>query len=122
MSDWKVAVVALAAVALAACDECSKVHQSVFIDAPDPSLQALVDSCRAGGLPHAVPCSSVMLSSKPTTKSCACLPLCQRVLELVDQFSGSETLMDCQFGQLPGDGGAGATVQVDITYRPSTCD
>jgi len=120
VSGWKVAVAALAAVALAGCDECGKVHQSVFIASPDPSLQALVDSCRAGGLPAAVPCSRVTPGLKPAA-DCACLPLCRRVLELVDQFSGSETLMDCQMGQLPGDGGGG-TVQVDVTYRPSTCE
>jgi hypothetical protein len=121
MSGWKFTVAALVAVALAGCDECGKVHQSVFIDAPDPAVQALVDSCRAGRLLNAVPCSPTTPSFMPA-KPCACLPLCQRVLELIDQFPGSETLTDCELMQLQVDGGAAPSVRVDVTYRPSTCD
>jgi hypothetical protein len=135
--------------AFAGCDACGNVHQSVFIPSPDPSLQALVDGCRAGVPPAGTVCSPphadaspIIVDRKPVA-SCACLPLCLRVLELIDQFAGRETLMDCQVVYLQGDGGAGAvvdagapdagadgatggpvqgTVRVDVTYELSRCE
>ena len=54
------------AVVLAGCDRCMT-DQVFVLESPDSELQALIDDCVAND---------------------ACLPLCNRVLEISGQFSG----------------------------------
>ena len=120
----------LACTALAGCD-CSKIRQGVYIAAPDSMLQPLVEACLTGAPLPGETCEP-LLGSGPPAVPCGCRPLCRRVLELIDQFSGGETLLGCQLytvvdgGVRLGDAGSVATrrdtVRVDVTYRPSTCD
>lgn len=123
--------------------ECPRIQQDVYIATPDAMLAPLIEACRSGIPPGGQTCAS---SSLPHTNiSCPCLPLCRRVMELIDQFSGDETLLSCQLlrnGSGQGSGGAGGsgsggaggaadtrplstrpdTVEVAVTYRPSTCE
>lgn len=121
---------ALACAILAGCD-CGKIAQSVYIASPDSTLQPLLDACRAG-VPSAGESCEPLLGNERPAIPCGCRPLCRRVLELVDQFSGGEVLLDCRLyvsvdgGAPAGDAGAVATradtVRVAVTYRPSTCE
>lgn len=107
------------AVALVAGCGCPKIHQEVFVSDPDPELQALVDACNAHVPIQNDPC--LALSATTTTPppiACGCLPLCKRVLEIIDQFSGSEELQSCDVNNSADGGNA---VAVTVTYRPSTC-
>ena len=93
------------ALALGGCgDRCARIHQVFVLESPDTALQALVDDCVANG---------------------ACLPLCNRVLEISGQFDGIASIETCRYDPplaVPGvDAGANAFGRVDVTYRPSSC-
>jgi hypothetical protein len=102
---------------LAGC-ACSKIRQSVFIPDADPDTQVLIETCRAH-LPTPGETCELPEGKTYLPVDCGCLPLCRRVLELIDQFSGTERLEECHVG-FALDGGTGATVSV--TYRPSMCE
>ena len=112
--------VAVAAALLAGCKECLKIRQLVTLPAQDDQLQPLVDACIAhvsGGASDCTAPTSTSTSSTETV-SCGCLALCRRVLEVIDQFPGDESLIACVLRPSPD---AGWGVALDITYRPSTC-
>ena len=94
------------AVIVAGCGEsCAKIHQLFVLESPDSDLQALVDDCVAN---H------------------ACLPLCQRVVDISGQFPGTASIESCLFdppaATSPGADAGGATAgTVDVIYRPSSC-
>ena len=118
-----VAVVALAAavsLALSGC-ECSKVRQEVLIASPDAELQTLIVACSTHMPAPGERCDSLfgdasVFGDASMPVDCACLPLCRRVLQIIDQFPGAEKIFDCQV-IFPQEGGA----RVTVTYRPSTC-
>ena len=90
-------------VALAACDHC-RTEQVFVLQSPDSELQALVDDCVAN--------------------RDACLPLCNRVLEISGQFSGTASIETCFYGApspYAPDAGAGAFGRVTVVYRPPSC-
>jgi hypothetical protein len=92
------------AVAFWGCgDGCSKIRQLFVLESPDSDLQALIDDC---------------------VTNRACLPLCQRVLEISGEFPGTSSIEICVFdppsATLP-DAGAASAGTVDVTYRPSSC-
>ncbi len=109
--------IAASALLLAACVPCPKINQRVTVSSADETLLPLFDACRAGR-----PASANAISCRPTAvtqQPCPCLPLCQRVLQIIDQFQGPETLEACTVFPL-ADAGIGGGI-VDVTYRPSTC-
>ena len=136
-----VAVLALLAFGGAGGCDCPQIRQQVFIATPDATLAPLVEACRMGVAPAGQSCPAPRLETQMSV-SCPCLPLCRRVMELIDQFSGGETLISCDLhvrsGSGTGTGGAGGgagavtdtrpltarpdTVAVTVTYRPSTCE
>jgi len=110
--------------ALTGC-ACGKIRQTVYVATPDPALQVLVDACRTNVPPPGTTCSPPIGQSSQSV-SCACKPLCHRVLELIDQFSGGETLLECrlQFQTLadagPGDGAGGTGTSPDAADAGDT--
>jgi hypothetical protein len=76
----------------------------VFVlESPDSELQALVDDCVAND---------------------ACLPLCNRVLEISGQSSGMASIENCFYARpytSPPDAGPGAFGRVSVLYRPPSC-
>ena len=103
----------------AGCRECSLIDQVVTLPAQDDDLQPLVDACAThvpDGASGCAPMSSA--TSSTDTVECGCLALCRRLLTVIDQFQGSESLIRCRLLPSP-DAGWGAAV--DIRYRPSTC-
>jgi hypothetical protein len=111
------ALAAALGLTLAGC-ECSRIRQSVFIPDPDPDTLALFEACDVGLPTPADPCANPDGKVYPPI-DCGCLPLCRRVLGLIDQFSGTEKLEECHV-LFTTDAGIGATVTV--TYRPSMCE
>lgn len=134
--SWRACVRSVAAVLVCAafigCD-CPQIRQQVYVAGPDSSLQPLIDACRTAAPSTDPRCQSAFGNSQATIP-CACRPLCFRVLEIIDQFSGGETLLECDLhsvrdagsGDGGGDGGSTSTpaepVRITVTYRPSTCD
>jgi hypothetical protein len=113
-------VVVAAAALLAGCEECPKIRQLVTLPAQDDQLQPLVDSCTMHVPDGANGCTAKTSTLTSTTEdvACGCLALCRRVLEVIDQFPGDESLIGCALRPSPD---AGWGVAVDIIYRPSTC-
>ena len=114
--------IAAAVLLLASCDlPCPKINQWVTIASPDETLLPLFEACRASQQqPSIITCVPMSMSMSNTGQPpCACLPLCLRVLQIIDQFQGAEQLEMCSVHPLP-DGGVGAGT-VEVTYRPSTC-
>ena len=106
-----------AALLFASCVPCPKINQRVTVSSADEALLALFDACLASQ-----PASANALGCRPPSVSqqpCPCLPLCQRVLQIIDQFQGPEDLETCIVSPL-ADAGIGGGI-VDVTYRPSTC-
>ena len=90
------------AVVLGGCDDC-RVQQVFVLESPDSELQALVDDCVAND---------------------ACLPLCNRVLEISGQSSGMASIENCFYARpytSPPDAGPGAFGRVSVLYRPPSC-
>ena len=96
----------------------------VVITPPDSELQALIDPCAAHRPAAGETCAPSTLTAYPPI-DCGCLPLCQRVLEILDQFPGPETIEACHYVPGPAtdaDGRAAAPpAEVFVTYRPSSC-
>jgi hypothetical protein len=107
------AAVVAAILAPAGC-ACSKVRQVVSIASPDAELQVLIASCSAHLPAPGERCSAA--SAQAASIDCGCQPLCLRVLEIIDQFPGPESIEECHLS-VPQEGGA----RVIVTYRPSTC-
>jgi hypothetical protein len=108
----------IAAALFAGCKECLKIRQLVTLPAQDDQLQPLVDSCTAHVPDGASGCAATMSTATTETVSCGCLALCRRMLEVIDQFPGDESLIACALRPSPD---AGWGVAVEITYRPSMC-
>jgi len=113
------------ALGLAGCSgECPKIAERFELDNPDSDLQALIDDCEA----HKAPTPDVTCQSKnypyDSVIECGCLPLCQRVLEIANQFPGTPKIEACSFYQSPAsppDGGARPPGTVYVTYRMASC-
>lgn len=92
----------LAAV-LGGCDRC-RTRQVFVLESPDSELQALLDDCVAN--------------------ENACLPLCNRVLEISGQFSGMASIESCiyypPYTPAP-EAGARAFSSVSVVYHPPSC-
>lgn len=99
----------------AGCAQCPKIEQEVTIPSPDDTLVPLVDACRS----HQ-PASGETCDSRPHPDiECGCLPLCSRVLEIIDQFPGPESISECRL-DASADAGP-SSVAVFVVYRPSSC-
>jgi len=108
------ALVVAVAVAAGCGDRCGKIDQEFVLDSPDSDLQALVDACVKGP------------SCDPTCElPQACLPLCQRVLDITNQFPGTASIERCFFRRpesvVAPDAGLAPAGAVEVTYRPSSC-
>ena len=91
------------AVALGGCDHC-RTHQVFVLESPDSELQALVDDCVAN--------------------RDACLPLCNRVLEISGLSPWMPSIETCFYGPpyTPRpDAGARAFGSVTVVYREPSC-
>jgi hypothetical protein len=117
----RVAAVALGALMLfTGCRECALIDQVVALPPEDDQLQPLIDACTMH-VPDGAPGCAVAPTSPGASSAavdCGCVALCRRVLELIDQFPGSESLVSCHLRPPPDGGWATA---VEVTYRPSTC-
>jgi len=112
--------IAAAVLLLASCDlPCPNINQWVTIASADVSLLPLFEACRAGQQQQQSVITCAPKSISTGQPPCACLPLCQRVMQIIDQFQGPEQLEMCSVYSLP-DGGAEGGI-VEVTYRPSTC-
>jgi hypothetical protein len=113
------AALAIAAAAAAGCD-CARVQQQLFVDMADPELQALLDACQSHQAAPGESCAPV--TSYPVI-DCGCLPLCRRMLQIADQFSGIDSIETCHY--LPARTTTTTTPApppgVIVTYRPTTC-
>ncbi|MES1165737.1 MAG: hypothetical protein ABUR63_08270 [Verrucomicrobiota bacterium] len=79
-----------------ACDDCHRFRQTVTIDPPTAEISALASACvDKTQLPGGATCPGAARPSGPTAVDCFCRPLCDRVMEIIDQFSGSESLLEC---------------------------
>lgn len=101
-------------------DDCPLVRQQVFVVNAEPDLQGLIDECRATRLGSHETCQGQTSSSQIV---CGCLPLCRRLLEIIDQFPGEEAISGCELSLVPTvDAGAQSrAAEVVVTYRPSSC-
>jgi len=120
LASWACVLAPVLGLSLTSCERgCPKIHQTVVITSVDSELQTLIDPCTARR-----PAAGEMCA--PTTSDpsidCGCRALCDRVLELIDQFPGPESIEECHYytGR-SDDAGAGAGPEVVITYRPSSC-
>ena len=126
MGDRCSAAAAWLAIALVfgagACDgPCAQITQTAYVAAPDESLQLLMEGC-------------VTRRDRECSKgeaTCPCMPLCLRVLELIDGFKGNETLERCYattYDRSRDDDEASLSpftqtaLVVTLTYTPSSCD
>lgn len=104
----RLALLTLLFVGIAACDRCGTGSRGFIIDAPDPDLAALLQTCL-----DAAPCNS------GTSGYCtppACLSACQRVAELANDTTSKDSLTSCYVSRV-ADGGT--AIQVSISY--DTC-
>jgi len=109
---------AASALLIASCTlPCPRIDQWVTVASPDETLVPLFEACLANQSSSVISCGSKSISTGQPP--CPCLPLCQRVLQIIDQFQGPEQLEMCTVFPLP-DGGAESGI-VEVTYRPSTC-
>lgn len=119
---------------VSACDDpCGRIRQTVEVAEPDADLIALMTDCNEGRVSAQSQCpASQMVLLKEPQIPCACRPLCERMLALVDGFPGPETLKSCVLSTgVRHDNGfrsldAGLPVgpnafQVSLTYVPSNC-
>lgn len=112
-------------------DECSLIQQTIVVPEPDPDLAALARACEVGKINSQAPCASVANVPSSDQISCACRPLCERVLGLIDGFPGPELLKSCQLHStvqrpwrnddagLPIDDNA---ISVSLSYKPANCN
>jgi len=109
-------------VALAACSaDCPTISERFELDNPDSDLQALVDDCVAH---KAAPGEICEPAADHASIVCGCLPLCQRVLEIANQFPGTPKIETCSYAQAAAsspDGGARPPGTVYVTYRMASC-
>jgi hypothetical protein len=108
-------LLALTAATMAAtmmsCDVCGLIQQQIIVAADDPDLAGLVADCKNGVSPPAG--STCVPSSAPGAKiNCACLPLCQRVFEIVYPDPHRPSLEGCA-ASVDAQGGA----RINIEYR-----
>lgn len=120
--------IALGFGATACKPDCALLTQTVIIDAPDGELQPLIDACVAHRPAGDETCSATDLSrsSGSAVVECGCLPLCRAVLQIIDQFPGTEAIDQCRFQPAAlASFDAGTSEQgrakVTIGYRPSSC-
>jgi hypothetical protein len=85
---------ALALVAAAGCDVCGLIQQDVVVPADDPELGSLVDACR-NATPITDPACAEAERLMPANDTCACLPLCRRVFEIVNPDPHRPALTKC---------------------------
>jgi hypothetical protein len=114
-------------------EECGTINQTVDVAEPDAELLSLVTDCKEGRVSTQSKCNgSTTVSLGESTVACACLPLCERVLALIDGFPGPESLMSCELlhnstnnstfsssdaGLLRGPN----AFLVSLSYEPSNC-
>jgi hypothetical protein len=112
-------------VALAACNaDCPTISERFELDNPDSDLQALVDDCVAHKATPPGEICVITNSPQGSAIQCGCLPLCQRVLEIANQFPGTPTIETCSYSQPAAsspDGGARPPGTVYVTYRMVSC-
>lgn len=112
------AALALLAVLAAGCTVCGLIDQEVVVAADDPELGPLISDCMNGVPPPAdFPCAAApKLAASPPGSACACLPLCERVLAIVNPDPNRPALQRCAFSLDATKGQA----RVEIEYR-SVC-
>jgi hypothetical protein len=68
---------------VAGCDVCGLISQQVVVPADDPDLAALIADCTGKSVP---PTTGACMQDPGLYPKiiCRCLPLCQRVYEIVD--------------------------------------
>ena len=103
---------------------CPKIDQLVVLPANDSSdeIKTLIDACQARQPGPGETCPPADQIDPPI--ACGCKGLCQRVLEIIDQFAGPESLEHCWY--IPPDRNGVNTPnadapQVHVIYRPSSC-
>lgn len=101
-------------------DDCPLIRQHVFVVDTEPELQGSIDQCRASRLGGDQACAGTAPSS---VIACDCLQLCRRLLGIIDQFPGDETLTGCDFSLVAtvDAGSQSRAAEVVVTYRPSSC-
>ena len=115
-------------VASAGCNGCPKIHQTVVLVSPDSQLTTLVAACVARQPGPGETCST----DPYAPIRCGCLALCQRVLEILNEFPGEEAHIEgCSYDPPPSSSStipdAGAMTDfthvgtVDVTYRMASC-
>lgn len=122
---WRRLGVALGAAWLSGCgSDCPLINQSFVVVAPDSGLQTLVDQCVAGQPAAGESCTPPRAGYSPVV-GCGCLPLCHRLLEIGDQFAGTEAITQCRTFPAQSLPVTKQTqqpvVEVVITYRPTSC-
>jgi len=91
-------------VGMAACNHC-QTDRTFVVDAPDPDLDALLQTCLAAD--HCVTAEGY--SCTPP----ACLPACRRVAELANDTGAESSMKFCQVSRVP-DGGAAVSVLISF--------
>jgi hypothetical protein len=101
----KLTLLMLLLAAMPACDRCESTVRDYVVDAPDPDLAPLLQTCL-----DAKPCISVdgYYCTPPE-----CLPACRRVAELANDATAESSMKTCHVIRV-GDGGT--TVQVTIGF------
>jgi hypothetical protein len=102
-----------------ACGErCAQVRQEIVIADPDPDLAAQASACHAEADAGVTQRRDSGMDGRagPNTSS-ACFALCSRVLTIIDQFAGEQTLLECLVGRFPQD--PPGALRVVVAYRPA---
>jgi len=126
--------ICIGAAIISACDdECGTIRQTVEVAEPDEELTALLTDCKEGRVSTQSQCTATQsVSFGEARVACACLPLCERMLALVDGFPGPETVKSCTLATTVtshnsfGIADAGLPLgpnafQVFLSYVPSNC-
>ena len=129
-------LVALTALLGACGPDCPLVRQEIVVASPDQATQDLIAACAQ---PPDQSCESAATQgTRPISGEvriqCGCLPLCEHLLEITDQFDGPKSITQCfqswktyPTSAILGSPGPGqlttarSVFAMMVEYRPSSC-
>jgi hypothetical protein len=97
-------LLALLLVPIAACDRCETGERNFIIDAPDPDLAALLQTCL-----NPPPCSS----GGPECTPPECLAVCRRAAELARDATAENSMTQCYVKRV-ADGGTAVEAYISF--------
>lgn len=100
----KLALLIFLLVGMAACTHC-QTERVFVVDAPDPDLDALLQTCLAA--------DACVTAEGYSCTPPECLPACRRVAELANDTGAENSMKFCQVSRVP-DGGTAVLVMISF--------